>query len=270
MKIVMKNTTIQNAMLLAALAALSSDVRGDQGSAAPLPAPAVVYDWQFAGGVSPALPTASPDGAVGAQAVVAPGPAADGWITDNSILGDAQGVWDLGQSGTIDIRIPAAAGAGHGLTTVKVVQYSDGGIYSGTAKVSVAGAALMGTKSSVASSTLFGQWIVEETQWRASGSTPITSVSIAGLHDGSLIDQVEVRSSLAVSQPPVLSIRPVGENNAQVEVSWPASMSGLVLEQSGGSNGWEVVTQPVQTVGDKSSVILDLVEGARFYRLRQP
>jgi len=271
----MKNATIEMTALLAALAAFAANAQGDQATAAAatLPAQAVVYEWQFDGDSNPATPRVSPGLKGDALAAITPGPASDGWVATNAILGDAQGVWDLGQSGSISLSFPSGLGADGSLVTVKVIQYSDGGFYSASAKVAVDGAALVGTKSSVVSPTLIGQWKVEETQWRASANGPITSISVAGVHDGSLIDQVVVQSALVVTPPPILSIRPVGQGSTQVVVSWPTGNGGMVLEQSpdlSNPAAWQPVPQTVQTDGDVSSVTLDVIGDAQFYRLRQP
>jgi hypothetical protein len=231
-----------------------------------------VYEWRFDSGANPAVPEVSGGG--GAQAAISPGDFSDGWIPTAAILGAAQGIWDLGKSGTIALSLPAGAVGASGLVTVKVAQYYDqgGALYSELATVSVPGAETVGINASVTGTTSTGGWFADETQWRVAAGSTVSSVLITGAGGGSLIDSVVVQSSLTVP-PPVLTIQPAGPGGGQVQISWPAGPAGAVLESTADlndPNGWTAVPEAIQTTGNTSSVTLDAVGGARFYRLRQP
>src|ERR1035438_4111134 len=123
----MKNTINRTTVVLAVLAAIATSVWSAQASSG------VSYQWQFGSSANPAAPDVSPGGAGPAQATIAPGAFASGWMADNAIMGGAQGIWDLGRNGTIILSNPAGLVGDSGqirLFTIRVVQYQDGGIYS--------------------------------------------------------------------------------------------------------------------------------------------
>ena len=266
----MKNTTIRMTMVLAVLAAGAASLSRAETAAAPTGS---VYEWRFDSGANPAVPEVSGGGA--AQATISPGEFSDGWIAQAKVLGAAKGIWDLGKKGTIALRLPAGAVGASGLITVKVVQYygSSGGLYSELAEVSVPGAETVNIDAGVTATTTMGGWFTDETQFRAAAGATVNSVLIAGASGGSLIDSVVVESSVSVIEPPVLSIQPASLDNSQVNISWPAKYSSMVLESTADlndPNSWTPVQQAIQTTGSTSSVSLDAAGGARFYRLKQP
>ena len=266
----MKNLIKQTAVVLVAGMTLAVGVTRTQGQAPT----AVSYGWGFASSTNPAAPD-SPG--LAAQAVVAPGGSSDGWIASDAILGAAQGIWDLGIAGTITLtNNPNGFGGGSGpaqLITVNVTQFQ-GGVYSQEAQISVPGAEFVSRKDEVVSALVMGDWVSQETQWRAAAGVAVNSIVITAPATRLLVDGVVVTTSAATAvQPPTLSIRRVGPDGSQVEISWPASYTGMVLQSTAvlnDPNGWTPVAEAVQTTGDTSSVTMGATVGARFYRLKQP
>src|SRR5438105_4245444 len=128
----MKNGIKRMAAVVAAGAALAVGAALTQGAALAT----LTYDWGFGTSSTPVAPDSSGGGA--AQAAVAPGALADGWLDSSAILGSAQGIWDLGQAGTITLNNPNGFGGVSGaaqLITVRVTQFQ-GGVYSQVGQVS--------------------------------------------------------------------------------------------------------------------------------------
>jgi hypothetical protein len=270
----MKNDINRTTALLSALVAFTVGLTTAQTSAASAN---ISYDWQFSTSANPAPPESAVGGTGAALAAIAPGPFSGGWISNNAILGTAQGVWDLGSTGVITLANSAGLAGGSGqerLITVSVTQYQDGGIYGQLATVSVPGAALVSSATSVAGFTLIGQWTAAQTQWRAGAGTPVNSIVIAGVAGGSLVDEVSMASSFSgVVQPPQLTIQRVGPDNSQVEISWPASYSNMVLQSTSAIAsplGWAPVPDQGQVSGTVRVVTVDAAGTAQFYRLKQP
>src|SRR5205823_13769031 len=109
------------------------------------------------------------------------------------------------------------------LLTVKVTQYQDGAIYGLLATVAIPGATLVSSTTATAASAGLGNWVIEESHWSIPAEATANSIVITSANDGSLIDTVSVESSSGTVQAPQLSIRRVGAENNQVEISWPAS-----------------------------------------------
>ncbi|MBI5386698.1 MAG: hypothetical protein HZA90_18660 [Verrucomicrobia bacterium] len=237
----------------------------------------VAQQWDFRTGDNLVVADGAAASA-GAQARIAPGRFASPWRANSTALGAAEGVWDLGQRGVITLRTPARAGAASGTArrlTVRVVQYQDGGIYDRLATVSVSGATRLSTRTSQASTTTLGEWIVSETEWQVAAGATADAVEITGAEDGSLVDQVSIEmSGSAVVTGPQLAIRAASADGSRVEISWPASAGDVVLESSpslsGDSVEWSPVTEPVQVQGETQSVTVDASGGSRFYRLKLP
>jgi hypothetical protein len=123
------------------------------------------------------------------------------------------------------------------------------------------------------SSGIFGAWNKQQTQWQIDAANPVNTVVIAGAVTGTIIDEVKVQSASAVVQPPQLSIQRVGPNQGQIQISWPASYSNMILEASANlSNpqGWTAVPGQVVVNGDTASITLNAAGAAQFYRLKQP
>lgn len=88
-----------------------------------------------------------------------------------------------------------------------------------------------------------------------------------------LIDQYsqEELDGLFIKTPvPQLASNRAG---SKVQVSWPSSATGFVLESSTALSpaAWTgVTTPPVVVVGDQNTVTLDAATGGKFYRLKKP
>jgi hypothetical protein len=235
----------------------------------------VSYEWRFSSALSPAAPEVATGGAGIAQAIVTPGQYASGWMSTNAILGSALGIWDLGRNGTITLNNPsglAGDSSSERLITIKITQYQDGAIYDQLAVAAMPGASLVSSSSSASAPANLGDWITQTTQWRAPAGVAASSVQITGAYDGSLIDSV-VLSTAGASEPPVLSIRRLSPDNNQIEISWPATFTDMVLQSTAtinDSQSWTPVTETVQVNGSVRSVILNATGSARSYRLKQP
>ena len=234
---------------------------------------ASTYEWKFDTSANPTLAeiwAASP-----AQAVITPGQFASGWMSTNAILGSAQGIWDLGRRGTITLSNPSGLAGNLGqerLVTISVVQYQDGSIYNQLADISIPGASLVSSGTSTESVADIGDWVVAQTQWKVPAGASADFVQITSAYNGSLVNGVTVESTSASVSAPQLSIRPLGAGNG-VEISWPDSYTGWVLESTDNAadaNGWTLVGGTVQTSGGLHFVQKDASDSARFYRLKQP
>ena len=269
----MKNTINRTTAVLVVLVAIATSAWSAQPSSA---LPGASYEWQFGSSANPAAPDVSPGGAGPGEATIAPGAFASGWMANNPIMGGAQGIWDLGRNGTITLSSPAGLAGDSSqarLFTVRVVQYQDGGIYSQLTAVSVPGATQAASKAAYGDPTDLGDWVVQETQWSAPVGGAVNSITITSAYDGSLVDSVTVLTSSAAVSPPQLTILRAGPDGSQVQISWPASYSSMVLESTADINNskdWAPVPAKVQVSGDTASVTLDAAGSASFYRLRQP
>ena len=230
------------------------------------------FEWRFDTSANPTAPEVSAGGA--AQGAVAPGQYASGWMSANTILGSAQGIWDLGRLGTITLSNPSGLAGPSGqerLFTVRISQYQDGSIYNQFATLSIPGATLVSSSSSTESIADIGDWIVAETQWKAAADASINSIVVTSAYNGSLINRVTVESGAALAQQPQLTIRTIA--GGKVEISWPASYTGWKLESNSSTSdagGWADVGEPVQDSGSLHYVQTDAGASARFYRLKQP
>jgi uncharacterized repeat protein (TIGR01451 family) len=124
------------------------------------------------------------------------GPFSSGYIESDMFLGCRQGIWDSGQSGTMNFTIPNApglSGSSYKYVQVAVTQYRDG-IYQENAAVSISGATLVEVQSQDIETNLFGGlWVVEKTLWRVGPPSPVVeTIVLTGGTNGSLIDQVVV------------------------------------------------------------------------------
>jgi hypothetical protein len=231
--------------------------------------------WIFPTSANPV----SPVGGGPATATVATGPFATGWLYQNSNLGNATGVWDLGRNGTITLTNLAGLLGGPGSArsfTISVVQYNDGGIYSVLATISIPGAQCVLTNQlatiipSLSPASGAGRWVVNQTQWtNAPGAVANTAV-ITSAYYGSLVNQVSLVSSAATSTPE-LAIQRRGPNQQQLQISWPASLTNQLQATSDLSHPqWTAVTATVQVNGNVNSVTINATNTRQFYRLTPP
>jgi hypothetical protein len=153
--------------------------------------------WAFSVSNNPAaLPAELVTNAFGVpQASIAFGYGSDGYIDSNGFLGCQQGIWDLGQAGTMTLALPNSAGPGtsYKYVWVQVTQYRDN-LYNQNATVSIAGATLVSQQPHLLRTVATGRtWVVDQTVWRIGPPCPGSeSVLITAGPNGSLIDQVVV------------------------------------------------------------------------------
>ena len=271
-EMLMKNAIKRTVTALGVLALVGAGVGlasgADSGSAS--------FIWKFNSNADPAAPEVSPGGTASPVAVVQPGAFASGWMTNNPLLGSATGVWDLGQNGTITLSNAvglAKGGSPPAVVSIKVVQFQDGALYSQLATVSVPGATQVSSSVSVASDTGYGSWMVTQSDWSVPAGTTVSSATVSGTTDGTLVDQVALSTSSVVSPPLQLTIQRLG-NGSQVQISWSAASGAVTLESRsalGDSAGWSAVQpQPqVQTSGTTAYVVLDATNAVGLYRLKQ-
>ena len=129
-------------------------------------------------------------------ASLALGAFSEGYIDADPYFGPVQGIWDLGQYGTLTLNIPNQSGASTNsckYVQVQVTQYKDGSIYSSNAVVSIAGGTRISQQQVTNLTASYGGvWVVEKTLWRLTPSPATESVVLTGAYFGSLIDQVVV------------------------------------------------------------------------------
>lgn len=273
----MKNRINQTAAGVAlALVLLAGGV---QSVCAAASGPAVSLVWDFSSAANPAQPD-SATGVTGAShATIGAGPFAEGWVSQlNGWPGS--GFWDLGNSGSITLSSTTAlvaSGAHHIKITVKVRQYQDsGGLgYDQSTLVSVPGATAGSTSvATVAPAGNLGDWVVQETEWTLAPNSVATTIVVQGAtapKKGTVIDQIVVQAAI-VAPTPALSIRKVGTDNRQVEISWSADFADMELESTSdpaNASGWSKVQQTPQLAGAVYSVTLE-AGGSKFYRLKRP
>jgi hypothetical protein len=260
----MKIATNRITLVFAALVVLAINVRADQQGSAS-------WVWEFNLDANPA--SSKPPSTPTAEAAVVEGQFASGWLDTNSILGNVQGVWDLGRNGTITVTSssPLIDGSAQTTLSVRINQYRDGEVYSALTHVSVARADLLAVTTSVSGHANLGDWVTQETLWQVPVGTAIDSIVITSALNGSLIDRIAVQTPANLATGPQLSIQKIGSN--QVKLSWPSSYSTMLLESAGDLNqpvSWEPVSATLQVSGDTASVVLDAADSSRWYRLHQP
>jgi hypothetical protein len=229
----------------------------------------VKHVWNFGDGANPALSETSH-----ASATVSPGSFAAGWQKDLPVLsGGDGGFWDLGQNGKLTFSFPNGVGAGAQVQsiTIKVSQWWDGGIYDGFASASLRGATPTTTGAVGNHFGELGGWIVNTSSWQPKTGETIDSLVLAAGKKGAIIDSVIVEAVVSVIAAPQLSIRFV--NSSQLELSWPVSNSGMILESSSDfsdAGSWQKVEGAINVGETLCSLLVDAKSPGQFYRLRQP
>jgi hypothetical protein len=153
--------------------------------------------WAFSVDTNPAaiLPELATNSFGTPSASIAFGPYSSGYINEDSFLGCAQGIWDLGEYGTLSLTIPNAPSApanAYQYVQVQVTQYRDPSIYTTNASVTIAGGSLVNEHQQTLQNTTFGEWVVDTTVWRLAPSLAAGTIQINAGDDGALIDQVAV------------------------------------------------------------------------------
>ena len=233
--------------------------------------------WKFATSAASVTPVSGGS----ATATASPGSFSSSWTAHNSILGNANGIWDLGRNGTIALdNLPnfSASPGQSQLVTIGVVQFT-GGPYNGLATITIPGAHCVHTNqlatviSSLGSPDAWGDWVLNETQWSLPPGVTASSVVITSAYNGSLVNQVTLAStSIATTVVgPQLTIQWLGVSQSKVQVSWSASLTNQLQVTADLSHPhWVAVSAAVTTAGGFNSVTLDATAAAQFYQLAQP
>lgn len=230
------------------------------------------YEWRFNTEASLAPADTGPGDAV---AAVAPGSFGSGWLKDLPALsGGAGGYWDLGQAGRIVCSFPKGMGQGGLVRSIKVevVQWWDGSIFGGFADLWMPGAEQAATGANIDRLGSVGGWVADQTVWTPAPGARLESLTLASGESGAVIDSVVVEAIVEAMAPPVLTIV-ANPASGQVQISWPAGYSEMVLESStdmSNAKGWQKVDAAVQVGPDSCSVTAAADGPVRFYRLRQP
>lgn len=163
------------------------------------------------------------------------GPFSSGYILEvSTFFGCRQGIWDLGQSGTMSFNIPndpSSTPGSYKYVQVAVTQLRDG-IYAENAAVSIPGGILVNQQEQTVETSVFGEsWVVAKSLWRLGPPCPGSeTVTLTGGTNGSLIDQVVV-DTLCVNLPcpaDILADADAGQCGKS-NVTWSVPTPGCVV-----------------------------------------
>jgi hypothetical protein len=151
-------------------------------------------EWGFFASANPTAPDVAANSYGSPSASMAPGPFSDGWFAGWPSSTNV-GLWDLGQSGTIQVTIPNRPGASAGsykYLCVQVAQYI-GGTFPNYSTVSITNATYLGGQRQLVEAVPpFGGIYVDQTVWRLAPNPDAEGIIITSPSNGALIDQVAV------------------------------------------------------------------------------
>lgn len=153
--------------------------------------------WAFGSSNNPAaiIPDLATNVHGVSTAAISPGAFSSGYIETDAFLGCRQGIWDLGEEGTMTLSIPDSVSVSPGsyrYVQVAVTQFRDG-IYNQNASVAVTTGSLMSQKQeSIETNGFGGQWIVHKSVWRIAPGSGLDQVILTAGTNGSLIDQIVI------------------------------------------------------------------------------
>lgn len=237
--------------------------------------------WQFPNSNTVVNCTGSPGGAI--AIINFTPPMATGWTSqDPTLLGSAQGVWDLGGPGpknqgkygtiTLTNLSGVVGGPGQARTiTVSVVQLFSG-MYDVLASVSIPGATCVSNTQSVAanptgsSTGLTSEWVVNVTQWTVPAGTSVNTAVITSATDGSLVNSVSLAATAVVvaAPTPQLTIKSLGSQQVQISCAANTNMELQSTANLSNPNSWANVMQ----VTNGTVVTLKATNAMQFYRLK--
>lgn len=261
---IMRNTMIQRMTAVAVAVCglfLATTARAD----------ATRQEWRFDANSNPATPeVCDPPGAT-SRATITTGDFSGGWQSQLPGLGSATGFWDLGSRGRIVMPVSTGTPDGAKTIRVRVTQWADGGIFSIRAAVSVAGATHTGDRRVATETGTLGGWETDESEWLLPDGQTAGELTITGALNGTLVDSVAVIAE-APGVSVMLSIRRINPENDQVELSWPAAVTGFLLEGTANLTApdWQPVSGAPQVVGDRRLLTTAAGGSAKFFRLRKP
>jgi uncharacterized repeat protein (TIGR01451 family) len=101
----------------------------------------------------------------------------------------------------------------------------------------------------------------------------LTNMLVVSAKEGDLdlTNNTSVRLTTVLTNSAVLRLDEV--NDSQLQISWPASATNLVLQTADGLSVpglWQNVTTPPILSGGRKSLLITVGSGSRFYRLRSP
>ncbi len=231
-------------------------------------------DWQFTNNINPAAPTVVTNSAGVPTATMVIGSAGAGWLYSLPGFGTQTGMWDIGsqnpQDPTNDTRgqvwlaipnpLPPSGGSYTDLK-LRVVQYVDGGIYSGDLTFSTTGAVYGGRTIVEPSVGLNGDWVEDQYQWHLVPGPAQISLVITGAVGGTLLDRIRVDTDTAPA-PPQIVINSVVKTNQALAISWMGGFPPYqvyVTSNLLSSGSWQPSGAPVS--GTNAQVPLDLATG---------
>jgi hypothetical protein len=121
-----------------------------------------------------------------------PGVFSDGWFASAM---NATGFWDLADAGSVTVTLAAPATS----ITVSVSYFTDGLCYV-PPTISIPGATLTASLTTVYSTWVLGHWETLTQTWTASGATSITA-GVTSSRVGFLLDAISVTSSAPAGVP---------------------------------------------------------------------
>ena len=169
-------------------------------------------------------------------ASISPGAFSDGYIEEDSFFGCVQGIWDLGQNGSMTFNIPNTTSGSVGAykyVQVQVAQFRDTSIYTSNAVVSISGGTRVSKQEQVVSTNSYGgQWVMEKTIWRLGPPSPASeTIVVTGGIYGALIDQVTVDTLMVdFSSPSDLTFNADAGQCSKSNVTWTVpTIDGCVV-----------------------------------------
>ena len=274
----MKNTFNQSSVALLSLLALGVALGANATAQvnSVTAGPSTDIQWRFDSGANIAAPEVGA-GSSGIQAVVAPGAHSARWLAGNPYFGTVTGIWDLGSRGTIAVgNLNSMLGDSNVGRTfkVRVVQWVDGGIYTAPVEVSVPGAVM--TKQDQFPVASLGDgvagdagWVVEETEWSASAGSSLSTLTVTGAYDGSVIDSLELQRSVPSLADLVLNIQPV---DGGFELSWPEAAGNATVESTADLSdptSWTTFPTAPEISNGRYKVATGSAGGVRYFRLKR-
>jgi hypothetical protein len=247
--------------LAAATMLMGSQAVGGERSAA----------WRFdtAEGSSPEANS----GFTGAHCQVNVGANGLAWNQTFPGTGGADGLYDLGQSGNIELSLPNGLVTGPAQLTVKVRQWYDGWIFGQLVSVQVPGANFANTTVLQLTPGNVGGWVTTEWVWDVPPGVKASSVTVTGPSAGAVVDEVSLKAPEAIPVAPfVLTIEPVSGEPGSLELSWPEAAGVAAVESTtdlSDPGSWSPVEGAAELVNDRYTVRTGSSGPVRYFRLHR-
>jgi hypothetical protein len=216
-------------------------------------------DWQFESNANPAVPTVATNSAGDATATIVVGFLGTGWQYFVAGLPPETGVWDLGfqdrynltndTRGQVSLSIPNPIPPGGGSYTdlkVRLIQYVDGGIYTGDLEFSIPGGVLTG-HTVVAPSPPFGNWVEYYYEWHLEPSPAEVFLTLTGAAYGTILDEIEADTDTPPAPHPLV-IDSVVQSNQVLTITWEGGLAPYqvyITTNVADSESWVPLGPPV-------------------------